>query len=98
VPDFVSSCRLGKCAQAAAGTRYGTAGNKLGKADLKGACSEAAVLWLRANPAGPQALTRVENTHGQGTALTLLAPQLGRAVYYMFKRPKACDLDQVLQG
>src|SRR5919108_4075334 len=40
--DVVSYCRLVKCAQESAGKRYGTGGTKLGKADLKGACSEAA--------------------------------------------------------
>src|ERR671919_1302896 len=52
VQDLVSYCRLVKCAKASAGKRYGTSGTKIGKADLKWAFSEAAVLVLRANPAG----------------------------------------------
>jgi transposase len=81
VQDFLSSCRLVTCAKAAAGTRYRTAGAKIGKASRTWACSEAAVLLLRDHPAGQQSLTRLENKHGQGKAVTRLAQQLGRAVY-----------------
>jgi transposase len=61
VQDFVSYGRLVKCAQASAGKRYGTAGTKIGNAYLNWAFSEAAVLFLRANPAGQRYLTRLEN-------------------------------------
>jgi transposase len=52
--DFVSYCRLVKCAKESAGKRYGPAGTKIGKAYLKWAFSAAAVLFLRNNPAGQQ--------------------------------------------
>ena len=52
VQDFVSYCRLVKCAQESAGKRLGTSGAKIGKAHLKWAFSEAAVLFRRAHPAG----------------------------------------------
>jgi hypothetical protein len=52
-----------------AGQRDGTAGAKIGHADLQWACSEAAVLVWRNNPAGQNYLARLENPHGQGTAL-----------------------------
>ena len=52
VHDFVSYCRLVKCAKESAGKRYGTSGAKIGHAYLKWAFSEAAVLFLRTNPAG----------------------------------------------
>jgi len=48
VQDFLSYCRLVKCAREAAGKRYGTAGTKIGNAYLQWAFSEAAVLFLRA--------------------------------------------------
>jgi transposase len=96
VQDFVSSCRLVKCAKASAGTRYGTAGAKIGNAYLKWAFSEAAVLLLRDHPAGQQYLTRWEKKHGQGKALTLLAQKLGRAVYDMLKRQQAFDVHKFL--
>jgi transposase len=98
VQDFVSYCRLVKCAKESAGKRYGTGGTKIGNAYLKWAFSEAAVLFLRDNPAGQKYLTRLEKKHGQGKALTLLAQKLGRAVYYMLKRQKAFDMDKFLQA
>jgi transposase len=52
VQEFVSYCRLVTCAKESAGKRYGTSGAKLGNADLTWAFSEAAVLFLRNNPAG----------------------------------------------
>jgi transposase len=83
VHDFLSSCRLVKCAQTSAGKRYGTSGAKIGNAYLKWAFSEAAVLFLRDNPAGQKYLTKLEHTYGQGKALALLAQKLARAVYDM---------------
>jgi transposase len=73
VQEFVSYCRLAKCAKESAGKRYGTSGPKLGHADLKWAFSEAAVLFLRNNPAGEKYLRRLERKHGKGKALTILA-------------------------
>jgi transposase len=58
VQDFVSYCRLVKCAKASAGKRYGTSGTKIGNASLTWAFSEAAVLFLRNNPAGQKYLAR----------------------------------------
>ena len=96
VQDFVSYCRLVKCAKESAGKRYGTAGAKMGNAYLKWAFSEAAVLFLRDHPAGQKYLTRLEKKHGQGKALTLLAQKLGRAVYYMLKRQQAFEVHKFL--
>jgi transposase len=98
VQDFVSYGRLVKCAKESAGKRYGTSGTKIGNAYLKGAFSEAAVLFLRNNPAGQKYLARLEKKHGKGKALTVLAHQLARAVYYMLKRRVVCDLDTFLQS
>jgi transposase len=94
VQDFVSYCRLVKCAKESAGKRYGTSGKKIGNAYLKWAFSEAAVLFLRNNPAGQKYLARLEKKHGKGKALTVLAHKLARAVYYMLKRDTAFDLDK----
>jgi transposase len=98
VQDFVSYCRLVKCAKESAGKRYGTAGTKIGNAYLKWAFSEAAVLFLRNNPAGQKYLARLEKKHGKGKALTVLAHKLARAVYYMLKRRVAFDLSTFLQS
>jgi transposase len=98
VQEFVSYCRLVKCAKESAGKRYGTAGAKIGNADLKWAFSEAAVLFLRNNPAGQKYLARLAKKHGKGKALTVLAHKLARAVYYMCKRDTAFDLDKFLHA
>ena len=97
-PDGASSCRLVTCATASAGKRSGTSGSKIGNAHLKWAFSEAAVLFLRDNPAGQKLLTRLEKKHSKGKALTILAHKLARAVYYMLKRRTAFDLDTFLRG
>jgi transposase len=98
VQDFVSYCRLVKCAKESAGKRYGTSGTKIGNAYLKWAFSEAAVLFLRNNPAGQRYLARLEKKHGKGKALTVLAHKLARAVYYMLKRGTAFTMDKFLHG
>jgi transposase len=86
VQDFVSYCRLVKCAKESAGKRLGTSSKKIRNAYLKWAFSEAATLFLRNNPAGQKRLARLEKTHSKGKALTILAHRLARAVYYMLKR------------
>jgi transposase len=96
VQDFVSYCRLVTCAKESAGKRDGTSGSKIGNAYLKWAFSEAAVLFLRANPAGQKYLARLENKHGKGKALTVLAHQLARAVYDILKRQTAFDMHKFL--
>ena len=98
VQEFVSYCRLVKCAKESAGKRYGTSGKKIGNAYLKWAFSEAAVLFLRNNPAGQKYLARLEKKHGKGKALTVLAHKLGRAVYYMLTRDTAFDLDKFFKA
>jgi transposase len=98
VQDVASSCRLVTCAKESAGKRFGTSGSKIGNAHLKWAFSEAAVLGLRDNPAAQQLLARLERKHSQGKALTILAHQLARAIYSMFKRQTAFALDTCLRG
>jgi transposase len=96
VQAFVSSGRLVKCAKESAGKRYGTSGANIGNAYRTWAFSEAAVLCLRAHPAGQKSLARLEKTHGKGKAVTVLAHTLARAVYDMWRRETAFDLDKFL--
>jgi transposase len=98
VQAFVSYCRLVTCARESAGKRYGSSGTKIGTADLPWAFSEAAVLFLRGNPAGQQYLARLEKTHSKGKALPVLAHQLARAVYDMLRRQTAFDMRTFLQA
>jgi transposase len=96
--DVVSSCRLVKCAKESAGKRYGTSGTKMGHTYRTWAFSEAAVLFLRATPAGQKSLTRLEKTHRQGKAWTVLAHTVARAVYDMLQRHTAFDLPTFCRG
>ena len=92
VQDFVSYCRLVKCAKESGGKRLGTAGKKIGNVHLRWAFAEAAVLFLRHTQPGKEYFTKLEHKHGKATALTVLAHKLGRAVYYMLTREQAFDL------
>ena len=96
VQDFVSYCRLVKCAKESAGKKYGTSGKKIGNAYLKWAFSEAAVLFLRNNPEGQKYLARLEKKHSKGKALTILAHRLARAVYHLLTRGEAFDRQKFL--
>jgi transposase len=98
VQACVSYCRLVKWAKASAGKLYGTSGQKIGNAYLKWAFSEAAVLFLRHNAKGQKFLARLENKHGKGKALTILAHNLARAVYYMLKRDTVLEMDKFFQS
>jgi transposase len=98
VQDCVSSCRLVTWAKESAGKRDGTSGTKIGHASLTWAFSEAAGLFLRNNPAGQKSLARLENKHGTGKALTVLAHQLARAISDMLKRDVVFNLDTFLQS
>lgn len=92
VQDFVSYCRLVKCAKESAGKRHGLSGKKIGNPQLKWAFSEAAVLFLRQNKLGQKSFAKLERKYGNGKALTVLAQKLARAVYYMLMREQAFDL------
>jgi transposase len=89
VPDFVSSCRLVKCAKESGGKRLGTSGKKIGTVHLRWAFAEAAVLFLRHNQPGKEYFAKLEHKHGKAKALTLLAHKLGRAVYSRLTRKHA---------
>jgi len=67
VQEFASYSRLVKCSRESAGKRYGTSGNKIGNVHLKWAFSEAAVMFLRGNPAGLNYKNRLASKHGKGT-------------------------------
>jgi hypothetical protein len=47
---------------------------------------------------GQKYLARLEKHHGKGKALTVLAPKLARAVYYMCKRETAFDMRTLLNA
>jgi hypothetical protein len=90
--------RLVTWAKASAGTRSGTSGTNIGKAPLKWAFSEAAVVCLRDHPAGRKFLTRLEKKPSQGKAVTILAQKVARAVYDMVKRKTAFAMHKFLNA
>jgi transposase len=92
VQDFVSYCRLVKCAKESNYKRLGTSGKKIGNVHLRWAFAEAAALFLRHNQLGKAYFAKLEHKHGKATALTVLAQKLARAVYYMLTREQAVDL------
>ena len=92
VQDFLSYGRLVKGVHESDGKKKRGGGKKMGNVHLKWAFSEAAALFLRANPRGQQYFARLEKKHGKGKALSVLAAKLGRAVYYMLQRRKPFDM------
>ena len=94
VQDFVSYCRLVKCAKESSGKKLGTSGKKIGNVHLRWAFAEAAVLFIRQSQPGKEYFAKLEHKHGKAKALTVLAHKLGRAVYYMLTRERAFDLQR----
>ena len=92
VQDFVSSCRLVKCAKESGGKRLGTSGKKIGNVHRRWAFAAAAVLCLRQTQLGKAYFTKLEHKHGKAKALTVLAHKLARAVYDLLTRQQAFDL------
>jgi transposase len=86
VQDFVSYCRLVKCAKESAGKIMGSSGKKIGNAHLKWAFSEAAVLFLRRNPEARKYRDKLIRKHGKAKSMTILAHKIARAVYYILTR------------
>jgi hypothetical protein len=70
----------------------------MGNAYLKGAFSEAAVLFLAKCPEGKALLARLQAKHGKPKALSILARRLGRAVYFMLARKRAFDRERFLKS
>jgi len=93
VQNFASYSRLVKCEKSSSGKRLGTGGAKIGNVHLKWAFSEAAVLFLRANPPAQKFLEKLRKKHGKAKALSILAHKLGRAVYFMMKQKKPFSLE-----
>src|SRR5947207_7192737 len=83
VQDFVSYCRVVKCAKESGGKRLGTSGKKIGNVHLRWAFAEAAILFLRHNQPGKEYFTKLEHKHGKAKALTVLAHKLRLAVNSM---------------
>ena len=93
VQNFASYARLVKCEKSSSGKRLGIGGAKIGNVHLKWAFSEAAVLFLRANPPAQKFVEKLRKKHGKAKALSILAHKLGRAVYFMMKQKRPFSLE-----
>jgi transposase len=98
VPDFVSYCRLVKCATESNGKRLGTAGKKIGNSHLRWAFAEAAILFLGQNQLGKAYCTKPEHKPGKATALPGLGHELARAVYDRLTREQPFDLQRFVSA
>ena len=96
VQEFMSYCRLVKCARESGGKRYPSKNNKIGNVHLKWAFSEAAALFLKGNEPAQKRHNRRVSKYGKAKALSILASDLGRAVYFMLKRKEPFDLNKFL--
>ena len=96
VQHFASYARLVKCSRSSSGKHLGTGGAKIGNVHLKWALSEAAVLFLRANPKAQAFLQKLRHKHGRAKALSVLAHKLGRATYFMLQRSTVFDMNKFL--
>ncbi len=96
VQEFLSYCRLVKCARESGGKRYPSKNNKIGNVHLKWAFSEAAVLFLKRTERGQKRHNRRVSKHGKAKALSIMASDLGRAVYFMLRRKEPFDLNKFL--
>lgn len=91
VGNFISYARLVKCARESAGKKSGARNSKIGNVHLKWAFSEAAVLFLKDNPAAKAWHDKLVGRYGKSKALSIMAQKLGRTVYFMLKRKEPFD-------
>ena len=67
----------------------------MGNVHLKGAFSEAAVLFLR-HTEGKKLIARIEKRHGKGKAISIVAHKIGRTVFYMLSRGTVFSMEKFL--
>lgn len=94
---FLSYCRLIKCEKTSDGKKKGNGKRRQGNQHLKWAFSEAAALFLRANPKGQKLHSRLVKRHGKAKAMGILAAKLARSVYYMLHRNTPFDMDRFVR-
>ncbi len=95
---FLSYCRLIKCDKTSNGKKKGSGKRKQGNHHLKWAFSEAAALFLRANPDGKKLHSRLLKKHCKGKALGILAAKLARSVYFMLHRNTPFDMERFIRA
>jgi transposase len=89
--QFLSYARLVRCPKESAGKIVGKSNKKIGNSYLRWAFGEAAVLFLKGNPAAQQWLEKQASRHGKGKALAILAKKLAQTVYAMLTKNRCFD-------
>ena len=74
----------------------GTRGAKMGNVHLTWAFSEAAVTFLRHATGGKKFLATLEEKHGKGKALSILAHKIGRAVFDILSRDTVFAMEKFM--
>lgn len=97
VGNFISYCRLVKCAHESAGKKVRGGNDKIGNSHLKWAFSEAAVFFLRQNEPAQKLHQKLISRYGKAKALSLIAQKLGRTVYSMLKRKEPFEPKKFFQ-
>jgi transposase len=98
IGGFLSYCRLIKCEKTSDGKKKGSGGRRQGNHHLKWAFSEAAALFLRANPDGQKLHSRLVKKHGKAKALGILAARLARSVYRMLHRNTPFEMGRFVRA
>ena len=98
VGQFLSYCRLVRCAHESAGKVLGAGGRKIGNAQLRWAFGEAACLFLRCSERAKVWKQKQQKKRGEGKALAILAARLARAVYHLWRKGEAFDEERFWQG
>ena len=96
VQDFVSYCRLIKCAHESAGKKYSGSNGKIGNPHLKRAFFSAATYVIKFNPEIRKRFDRLTRQKGQKLAYGIIARELGHTIFHMLKKRKVFDMKKFL--
>ena len=95
---FSSYSCVVKCEKTSNNKFKGRGSSKRGNHYLKWAFREAAVLFLRGNPAGQKLHSRLVKKHGNAKALAVLSAKIARSVYFMLLRNTPFDIKRMVDA
>jgi transposase len=94
VQEFASYARLIRPKKMSAGKNSGSGNGRIGNSYLKGAFSEAVILFLRETREVQPYIRRIERKYGKEKAKGIVAHRLGRTVYSMLKKRQVFDIQK----
>jgi transposase len=94
--NFLSYSRLVRCQHESAGKIKGSGCKKIGNAHLRWAFGEAACLMLRCHEPAKRWMQRKEKKCGKPKALGILAAEIARAVYHLWRKQQPFDPNKFL--